>query len=147
MSLESDKAVSALFESEDYVNKKACESIAQSLYQDFQMLMFVAVFQAFLAKTEDPEGFLSPIVTSWRERSESFLKSEAKRFQELIFKSSATDGHKLSSDIQSIFTNYSTTLTTAYTKANNAVDEIVSMLLNKPKKSQTENKESKNDQQ
>ena len=144
MSDQSDAAVNALFESPDYVNKKASETIAQSLFQDFQMLVFTSVIQAFLAKTEDPEAFLKPIIDSWKERSEVFLKKEAKRFQEVILKSAATDSHKLSDDVQSIFVNYSNTLTTAYSKANKAVNEIVDFLLNKQKTNQSK-KENSND--
>lgn len=136
---EIDEAAEALNDSDSYVNKKAAESIASSLVTDFQMLMNLAFWQALLAKHEDAENFVNTIRSNWEERSSTFLKSEARRFQDVILKSSSTEGKKLPDDIQNIFTDYSRTLTTAFGVASNAVDEIIQMLLQQNPTSKKEN--------
>jgi hypothetical protein len=134
-------AVEALIESDSYINKKAAEPTAQSLFQDYQMLLNLAFWQALLSKHEDPESFMNKIRSDWEERSTTFLKSEAKRFQEVILKSSATEGKKLPSELNNIFSDYSRTMTTAFGQAAKAVDEISEVLL----KHVTQKKETEND--
>ena len=136
-----ENAVDALLQSDSYVNKKAAETIAQSLFQDYQMLMNLAFWQALLSKHENPEAFLQKIRSDWEERSTAFLKSEAKRFQEVILKSAATENKKLPQELQNIFSDYSRTMTTAFGQAAKAVDEITEVLL-KPTKTK---KETQND--
>lgn len=136
---EFDEAAEALADGDSYVNKKAADSIAQSLVTDYQMLLNLAFWQALLANHENAEKFMNDIRHSWEDRSTTFLKSEARRFQDLIFKSSATEGKKLPDDIQNIFTDYSRTLTTAFSVAEKAVDEITQTLLSKTSTSKKDN--------
>lgn len=139
---DSQDAVDALIESDSYVNKKASESIAQSLFLDFQMILNLAFWQALLSNHEDPEGFMTKIRSDWEERSTAFLKSEAKRFQEVILKSAATESKKLPDELQTIFSDYSRTMTTAFGQAAKAVDEIINTLLqNTNNKKETQNDE------
>lgn len=141
MSTEVQDAVDALIESDSYVNKKAADTIAQSLFQDYQMILNLAFWKAMLANHKDPEGFLHKIKSDWEERSTVFLKSEAKRFQEVIFKSCATQEKKLPEEIQNIFSDYSRTLTTAFGQAAKAIDEITQTLLTKSNEKENQNDE------
>jgi len=142
MSDEIENAAEALIESDSYVNKKAADSIAQSLFLDYQMLLNLAFWQALLARHENPEEFMNKIRNDWEERSTTFLKSEARRFQDVILKSSAEEGKKLPDEVQNIFTDYSRTLTTAFGQAAKAVDEITKTLL----QNTNNTKESQNDE-
>jgi len=143
MTDESEKAAEALDESKEYVSRTACESIAKSCFQDFQMLLQVAMFQLILSKMEDSDSFLDGIKKDWQLRAEKILKSDAKRYQELLLKASMSQGEKLSDNLVDMLENYDKTLTTAYTMSLAAVEELIQSL---KKHKQQNTKEHENDE-
>lgn len=139
MDNENLKAIEALTQSNEYVNRKAVDTISQSIFHDFEFTLQVAIFRAILSKFEDGEEFLRKIQKDWIERSTAFLKSEAKRFQDVILKANAKERQKLGDNIEDIFKNYSNTLTVSFERASDAVEETIKVLLDNSTQTKKEN--------
>lgn len=134
MNEEQEKAVEALTKSEEYVSKQACEKMVQSIVSDFQWVLNIAMYQAFLKHFDEPELFLKNIREQWLQRAQSVLRKDLKRFQDTIIKASMKDEKKLNDSFESILNNYTLTIESALKQSETVVDGLIETLLKTTKK-------------
>lgn len=131
--LEVEKAAEKLKEAsaDNYINKNAYESIAKSMFSDFETTLLVAI-SAFLLKNQpDKEDFLKQIKFIWETRAKSIIRSDFQRFEELVIKQN--DEKVLPDTIKDILNNYKLTLETAMQATEKSVDIIIDSILGKNK--------------
>lgn len=139
MDEEQEKAIQALTSSEEYISKTACEKMVQSIVSDFQWLLNIAVYKILLKHLEKPDDFLSAIKETWKERAQTILRKDHKRFQDTIIKATMKDGKKLNDNFETVLNNYTLTIKSAFDQSESIVDNLIDTLL------ETNKKENKND--
>ena len=135
---ETDKAAEKLNEAsaDSYINKNAYESIAKSMFSDFESTLLFAITTLLLKNQPDKEEFMKETKFIWETRAKNIIKADFQRFEELIIKQN--DEKVLPDTAKDILNNYKLTLETAMQATEKSVDIIIDSILGKNKETQNE---------
>ena len=135
---EIDKATEKLNEAsvDSYINKNAYESIAKSMFSDFESTLLFAITTLLLKNQPDKEEFMKQTKFIWETRAKNIIKADFQRFEELIIKQN--DEKVLPDTAKDILNNYKLTLETAMQTTEKSVDIIIDSILGKNKETQNE---------
>ena len=112
---------------DSYINKNAVDSIAKSLFSDFEITLLISISTLILKNQPNKKDFLDQIKFIWKTRANSILKDDFQRFQELIIKQS--DEKVLPDTAKDILNNYKLTLDTAMVAVEDSVNTIIETIL------------------